>query len=52
MTGGSTPGNTVTLEVGVDSEWYPDSCYNTWGISCADANNEVYCLQGLLNILF
>ena len=52
MTGGNSPGDTQTLEVGVDPEWYSDPCYNPWDISCADANNEVYCLQGLINILF
>ena len=53
MTGGSSPGYTETLEVGVDNTWMPDpNCYNPWDISCADANNEVYCLQGLINILF
>ena len=54
MTGGNgnSPGDTQTLEVGVDPEWYSDPCYNPWDISCADANNEVYCLQGLINNLF
>ena len=51
MTGGNSPGDTQTLEVGVDPEWYSDPCYNPWDISCADANNEVYCLQGLIIIL-
>merc|ERR1712198_558460 len=46
VTGGNSPGDTQTLEVGVDPEWYSDPCYNPWDISCADANNEVYCLQG------
>jgi len=37
---------TETLEVGVDYHWqlHPDS--NVQEISCADANNDVYCLQG------
>ena len=52
MTGGNS-GETEILEVGVDNTWMPDpNCYNPWDISCADANNEVYCLQGLINILF
>merc|ERR1711973_149244 len=45
VTGGNS-GETETLEVGVDPEWYTEPCYNPWDISCADANNEVYCLQG------
>merc|ERR1712002_633164 len=46
VTGGS-PGDTETLVVGVDDKWNPDpNCYNPWDISCADANNDVYCLQG------
>jgi len=46
VTGGSA-GYTEHLEVGVDTEWIPNyDCYNPWDISCADANNDVYCLQG------
>jgi len=46
VTGGSA-GYTEHLEVGVDTEWIPNQdCYNPWDISCADANNDVYCLQG------
>merc|ERR1712002_175785 len=46
VTGGS-PGETEKLVVGVDSQWAVDyNCYNPWDYNCADANNEVYCLQG------
>jgi len=49
VTGGSGsdwPIPTETLEVGVDSywQWHDDS--NVQEISCADANNDVYCIQG------
>jgi len=37
---------TEHLEVGVDSTWTYKDYYNPVYISCADANKEVYCLQG------
>jgi len=46
VTGGSTEGGTEHLEVGVDSTWTYNNYSNPWEISCADANNDVYCLQG------
>merc|ERR1712002_777218 len=46
VTGGS-PGETETLVVDVDTAWnYDPNCYNPWDFNCADANNEIYCLQG------
>jgi len=45
VTGGTTNG-TEHLEVGVDSTWTYNDYNNPWEISCADANNDVYCLQG------
>jgi len=45
VTGGSTAGSEY-LEVGVDSSWTYNDYNNPWDISCADANNDVYCLQG------
>jgi len=46
VTGGSTEGGTEHLEVGVDSTWTYNNYTNPWEISCANANNDVYCLQG------
>jgi len=43
VTGGD---GTQHLEVGVDSTWASNTYSNPWEISCADANNDVYCLQG------
>jgi len=37
---------TEHLEVGVGPTWTPYEYYNPDDISCADANNDVYCLQG------
>jgi len=37
---------TEHLEVGVYLSWIFYPYYNPWFISCADANNDVYCLQG------
>jgi len=45
VTGGTGTG-TEHLEVGVDSSWTSNDFYNPWDISCADANNDIYCLQG------
>jgi len=49
VTGGSGwywPPPTETLEVGVDTywSWYDDA--NAMDVSCANANDNVYCLQG------
>jgi len=46
VTGGSIEGGTEHLEVGVDSTWTFYNYSNPWEISCANANNDVYCLQG------
>merc|ERR1712198_109177 len=43
--GGTAPG-TEHLEVGVDPTWTNKEYYNPEDISCADTNNDVYCLQG------
>jgi len=46
-TGGTGP--TETLVVGVDDLWMPDlgyGNYNPYDVSCATANNNLYCLQG------
>jgi len=45
VTGGSAPG-TEHLEVGVASNWTYNDYYNPEDISCAEANENVYCLQG------
>jgi len=48
VTGGYASGadGTEHLEVGVDTTWTNKDYYNPEFISCADANNDVYCLQG------
>jgi len=49
VTGGAQQNSeqgTEHLEVGVDSTWTYKDYYNPVYISCADANKEVYCLQG------
>merc|ERR1712198_523019 len=52
VTGGSLSGGTTAaagtehLEVGVDPTWTTYDYNNPVAISCADANNDVYCLQG------
>jgi len=43
---GTGENGTEHLEVGVDSSWTYYDYNNPWSISCADANNDVYCLQG------
>jgi len=47
VTGGTQPG-TEHLEVGVDKKWinHNNETYNPEDISCAEANTNVYCLQG------
>jgi len=51
VTGGYSPEETAPgtehLEVGVDQTWTNKDYYNPRDISCADANNDVYCLQGI-----
>jgi len=50
VTGGYSPEVTAPgtehLEVGVDQTWTTYDYSNPRDISCADANNDVYCLQG------
>jgi len=49
VTGGSGsywPTPTETLEVGVDSYWSWHDDTNAMDVSCANADNNVYCLQG------
>jgi len=43
---GVTAAGTEHLEVEVGSSWTSYDYYNPEEISCADANNDVYCLQG------
>ena len=50
VTGGSAYG-AEHLEVGVDLTWTSNAHYTYWDISCADANNDVYCLQGILTLI-
>ena len=47
-TGGTGP--TETLVVGVDDQWMAElgyGSYNSYDVSCATANNNPYCLQGI-----
>jgi len=46
VTTGGSAGGTERLEVGVDSNWNSNAYYNPLDISCANPNNNVFCLQG------
>ena len=45
------PTPTETLEVGVDSYWSWHYDTNAMDVSCANADNNVYCLQGKLSFM-